>query len=454
MKPTTGKGEPRAALGPTARLSAGKVVARTLRDGAFASAALSSELDRAVQLAPRDKALATELVYGALRYRSFLEGELERASSRGKVDLDPDTLAHLLVAGYQLFGLDRVPPFAAVNEAVALVSATRGERVAGFCNALLRRLAERALVLDEPARVEALFASTPPWLAEALTRSLGADGARAFLVASREAPPPCFGVPRPELRDAVMARAAELAKGATVSPGRVSPLAFTVRGGAKPAALAASLGEGTFVQEEGSQLVALSLGAAPGERVLDACAGRGNKTALLALAAGSCDAADVHPKKLERLREEAAERGARIGETYAVDWSLGKGDAEGAAPYDAVLVDAPCSGTGTLRRRPDMWLRRTPEGLAELAALQLAILSEVSSLVRPGGRLVYATCSVLAEECEAVVERFLEQNPGFALAPFASEVARDVFSGAPSGRLLPHVHGADGYFVASLARTA
>lgn len=439
----------------TARLVAGRVVARTLRDGAFASAALSSELDRAVQLEVRDRALATELVYGALRFRAFVDAELTRASSRGKTNLDPETHAHLLVAGYQLFGLDRVPPFAAVNEAVSLVRGARGDRVAAFANAILRRLTERAASMDPEARLEARLASAPEWLVAVLTTSLGKAGCRAFLADSSEAPPACLGVPHADLREAAMAKAKTIAPDATVVAGRVSPLAFTVAGGGSPSALAAAIGEGTFVQEEGSQVVALSVGARPGERILDACAGRGNKTALLALGVrpnGSCDAADLHPKKLERLSIELTARGASVGTTFAVDWSIGKGDAGSVEPYDAVLIDAPCSGTGTLRRRPDLWLRRTPESLAELSALQAKILSEASDLVRPGGRLVYAVCSVLTDESESVVDSFLATHPEYEKAPFAGAAARTAFGDKTEGRLLPGVHGTDGYFLASLKR--
>lgn len=449
MKQQKGGGE-RARAVPTARSVAGKVVARTLRDGAFASAALSSEIDRAFQLDARERALATELVYGALRYRAFVDDAIARASSRGKVDLDPETSAHLLVAGYQLFGLDRVPPFAAVSEAVDLVRAVRGERVAGFANAVLRRLAERAAGFGDAERTDALVAQAPEWLRVALDRSLGADRAKAFLAASHVPPPPCFGVPLPEQRDAAIVRARELAPSATVEAGRVSPLAFTVRGGGNPAALAEKLGDGAFVQEEGSQLLALALGARPGERILDACAGRGNKTALLAARAGSCDAADLHPKKLERLATELARRGAPLGATFAVDWSVGLGDATG--PYDAVLVDSPCSGVGTLRRRPDLWLRRSPENLAELAALELAIVTRVAELVRPGGRLVYSVCSVLRDECEDVVDRLAAACPDLVPAPFASDDVTRVFGDATAFRLLPSEHGTDGYFAASFVR--
>jgi 16S rRNA (cytosine967-C5)-methyltransferase len=204
------------------------------------------------------------------------------------------------------------------------------------------------------------------------------------------------------------------------------------------------------VQEEGSQLVALAVGGAPGETVLDACAGRGNKSALLARYAGRVDVADLHPNKLDALRTELARAGVAAGDAFAVDWTVGPGDCTGV--YDAVLVDAPCSGTGTIRRRPELQRRASARSLRDVAALQLAIATRVSERVRPGGRLVYAVCSVLREEAEDVVAKLLEARPEFTPSPFAGEAARALASDAPTLRLLPHVHGTDGYFVASLRK--
>jgi 16S rRNA (cytosine967-C5)-methyltransferase len=190
------------------------------------------------------------------------------------------------------------------------------------------------------------------------------------------------------------------------------------------------------LQEEGSQVIAEALGVQPGDRVLDACAGRGNKTLALADRlgnAGTVDAADLHGSKLERLRIEAARLGARVGQTFEIDASVGRGDvAEGA--YDRVLIDAPCSGVGTLRRRPEILLRRTEASILELAALQRSILRSMAPAVKPGGSLVYAVCSVLTEECEGVIE---------VLDGFELQTLR---------RLLPHREGSDGYAFAVLRR--
>jgi 16S rRNA (cytosine967-C5)-methyltransferase len=227
-------------------------------------------------------------------------------------------------------------------------------------------------------------------------------------------------------------------------------------------------GSAWIVQEEGAQVVALSLGARPGERVLDACAGRGNKAWLLGFAVGAdgeVDAADLYPAKLEALRTSAV--GARVRRVFEVDWTKGSGDVP-AAYYDRVLVDAPCSGTGTLRRRPEIGVHREECDLARLSELQVRIVREAATRVRDGGRLVFAVCSVLREEAEDVVERILagaavEEGGGgrsieLVPAPFESEVVQRIAGeeagaggahGAALLRLLPHVHGTDGYFMAS-----
>jgi 16S rRNA (cytosine967-C5)-methyltransferase len=247
-------------------------------------------------------------------------------------------------------------------------------------------------------------------------------------------------IERASERDAWVDRLRAAAPEARVEPGRASPLAILVRGGGKPQRLP-GFSEGAWsVQEEGSQVAALALGARPGETVLDACAGRGNKTALLARivgAGGAVDACDSSPAKLERLGDELARVGLRARATFAVDWSVGSGEVTGS--YDRVLVDAPCSGIGTLRRRPEIALRRKPDDLGALARAQGAIALQAATHVRSGGTLAYVVCSVLREEGEAVVLSLLEALPDFDAQ-------------GPSFRLLPHIQGTDGYFVAKLVR--
>jgi 16S rRNA (cytosine967-C5)-methyltransferase len=432
-----------------ARDVAARVLVRVEKEHAFAAAALEAELARAADLDARDRALATELVYGTLRVAPWLEAQVAQHAPRGTGKLDAHVRACMTLAAYQVF-FTRVPAFAAVNEAVQAVGDTRGPRVAAFANAVLRKVAAQAAAARAPegsdARLleDATVESTPAWLRDALTRSLGERDARAFLRCAVEPPAVALrvegAVDRPEERDVWVERLRAAAPEASIEPGRASPLAILVRGGGKPQRLP-GFAEGAWsVQEEGSQVAALALGARPGEAVLDACAGRGNKTALLARAvgdAGAVDACDSSPAKLERLGEELARVGLRARATFAVDWSVGSGEVTGA--YDRVLVDAPCSGTGTLRRRPEIAQRRKPDDLDALARVQGAIARRAATHVAPGGSLTYVVCSVLREEGEAVIDALLAELPEFE--------ARE-----PSFRLLPHVHGTDGYFVATLVR--
>jgi 16S rRNA (cytosine967-C5)-methyltransferase len=435
----------------SAREVAAQVLVRVERDGAFASAALEAELARSAQLGARDRALATELAYGALRVAPWLRARIAGQTPRGIDELDPRVRAHLVVAAYQLF-FTRVPAFAAVSEGVEAVRTARGAKLAGFANAVLRRVAEQAAA--GPAdREEAAVESAPAWLREALERALGVEDARAFLRGAGDVPPVGLRIERAAERDAWLARLRQAAPDATFEPGPVSPVAILARGAGKPQRLP-GWNEGAWsVQEEGSQLAALALGVRPGQTVLDACAGRGNKTGVLARAAGTdgaVDACDTHPAKLERLQAELARIGLAARATFAVDWTVGSGDVTG--PYDRVLVDAPCTGVGTLRRRPDVALRREGTDLAAVASAQIAIATRAAGHVAPGGALVYVVCSVLREECEDVVQAVLAARPDFAAAPFDVAEVRAVAGDASAFRLLSHRHGTDGYFVARLVR--
>jgi 16S rRNA (cytosine967-C5)-methyltransferase len=428
------------------------VVVRVLRDKAFAAAALDAELERNIQLDARDRALATELAYGTLRLMGWLEKRLARHASRGAASIEVHVRAHMLVAAYQVLVLTRVPSFAAVDEAVTSVRGLRGQRVAGFANAVLRKIAaEPKPSADELAR--AALEAADPKLAASIVGAIGEDAALRLLTAD-ESPPLGLRVEDASARDTWIARLREARPDASVEAGRVSPLAIVVRGAGKVSDLP-GYAEGAWTsQEEGSQAIALALGAKPGDVVLDACAGRGNKTGLLARAvgnSGAVDAADLHPAKLERLQTELARIGLSARSTFAVDWSLGAGGVTG--PYDRVLVDAPCSGTGTIRRRPELLLRRTAADLAPLAALQRSILARAAGLVKPGGRVVYAVCSVLREEAEDVVQDV--ETMGLARVPFDAPIATRIGGeGAASFRLLPHEHATDGYFIASFERRA
>jgi 16S rRNA (cytosine967-C5)-methyltransferase len=449
----TKRGTARSAAPPSARDVAARVVARVVEEQSFAAAALEAELGRAVQLEARDRALATELVYGTLRVMPWLLGEIGRHATRGIGSVDERVRAPMVVAAYQLW-FTRVPAFAAVSEAVEAVRRVRGPKMAAFANAVLRKVAERAArerAKDpEAMRETAIVESIPAWLRAALARAIPEEEVRAFLAMSTEPPPVALRVERAEERDAWIEKLRAAAPGATFEPGRVSPLAILARGAGRPQSLP-GWSEGAWtVQEEGSQVAALAVGAREGEQVLDACAGRGNKTGVLARAVGATgavDACDTSPTKLTRLQEDLGRLGLHVRATHAVDWTVGSGDVTGT--YDRVLVDAPCTGIGTIRRRPEIALRLKEQDLVDRPRAQLAIASRAADHVRPGGSLVYVVCSVLREEAEDVVAALLRARADLTSAHFAKKAGQ-----SSSFRLLPHVQGTDGYFIAQLARSS
>jgi 16S rRNA (cytosine967-C5)-methyltransferase len=332
-----------------------------------------------------------------------------------------------------------------------------GDKPAAFANAVLRAYADKLERRPRPKLADAIFESTPGWLKGALRASLGRREAQTFLAAAATPAPLHLAVGHAEARATTLEELQHAAgdgeERGTFELGAHSPHAIVARGVAHPRSLA-GFEERWIVQEEGAQLCALALGDVRGATVLDACAGRGNKSWLLSHRigpGGTIALADTHPSKLEAF----AARDPRIArvEAHGIDWTAGLGELAGRS-FDHVLVDAPCTGVGTLRRRPEIARQRTPESVEELAGLQLAILTRVAPLVRPGGTLVYAVCSVLRAECEEVLARFAAAEPGFASAPLAEVLPALVGddTSRSSMRLLPEVHGTDGFFVARLRR--
>jgi len=422
--------------GASARSVAVQALIRVLRDDAYGAAALSAELERGAArgLAERDRALATELFYGTLRIKTALEARLAPFAPRGLKDVV--VKAELLIAAYQLLSLDRIPAFAAVNAAVNGVRAARGKQVAGFANAVLRKVAQG----EKLSATDAARQNISPWLLAALAQSVGEAETQALIV-----PPPDKVV---GLRLVAGKALPSWLENSVV--GQVSPRSRLISGEGDPRKREGHA-EGAFViQEEGAQAIALSLGARPGERILDACAGRGQKTTLFSEQVGNTGAVwatDVYPKKLEALSAEYARLQLTPPEVRAVDWTVGVGDVP--ADFDRVLVDAPCTGTGTLRRRPEIASRLVPQDPARLSALAESIVRSAATRVRPGGRLVFAVCSVLEAECEALVQRVLDILEPVA---FDSPELHGLWSGAaaPSAfRIGPSRFGTDGYFAAS-----
>ena len=445
-----------------ARLAAVRVLAAVERG----RTTLAAELERARPdiASGRDRALFFEIVAGTLRWRNELDVLLSQCSRRPLGDLDADVRAIVRLGAYQLRHLDRVPVHAVVHESVELVRVLGHPRAAGFVNAVLRtlwrnrtrlRLAPRPETTGGRPAAIAYLAGTlshPEWLvARWLDRHSFDDVERWCRF--NNAPPDVTVRPIGSAVQRDLLTALETA-GVPVLPAlfvknaiRLAPGAFT----RLPARLRASV----VIQEEASQIVAHAAGARPGERVLDVCAAPGGKTVLLAEAMrreGLLVAGDVRPGRV-RLLVSTLARARVAAPVIQLD---GLRPLPFNAVFDRVMVDVPCSGLGTLRRDPDLKWSRRPEDLPRFAAAELLILTNAARVVRPGGTLVYATCSGEPEENDDVADRFLAGHPGFAAEPIAlgPDVAGVERLVDARGRLRtqPFRHDLDAFFAAAFRR--
>lgn len=448
--------EKKAGLVRSSRAIAARVVHRVMTDAAFVSDALDAELGRA-SLDARDRALATELSYGVVRLHRALAHRLQKLAKRGVAKGDELAQAHLWVAAYQLLVLDRIPAFAAINEAVTALRKLRGPRVANFANAILRKLSEE----DKLDPVVAHEGSVPRWLHRALVASVGREQTLALLGAA----PACSDPSRTEnstdgpepVHRGLCIRLTHKCTAppdwvASATPGRLAPGALWLPPSGDLRKLE-GYREGLFVgQEEGAQWASWAVGARPGDQVLDACAGHGQKSTLLAERIGEQGrlwVSDVRGAKLKELCTEFEKLALVAPECRVIDW-LEDGE-DRPTGMDRVLVDVPCTGTGTLRRRPEISIRLSKEDPVRLGAQSATILRRAAACARPGGRVFYVVCSVLREECEEVVEQVSDI---LTPAPFdAPEAIALVGATATHTRLLPATHGTDGYFVASFIRS-
>lgn len=440
---------------PTARDIARHVLRRVRRDQAYASLVLSSELARQRRLGQADRSLATDLVYGVLRQRRLLDHVLAQHSSRPLRRVDPDVLDALRLAAYQMLLLDRVPAHAAVNDAVEVVRTTRGKGVAGFTNAVLRKLTpadlERDLPADPVSRL-AVSCSLPDWLARAWCDQLGLEQATALARSLLQRAPLAARVN--SLKATPDALRADLeALGASVEPGRHAPDALTLARLGRPFTSASYLDGRWTAQDEAAQLASHLLDPQPGETVVDACSGVGGKATHLAALMqnrGQVICVDHSQRKLQLLGEHCLRLGASCCEPRQLDL-LADGALDGLGA-DRLLLDAPCSGLGVLRRHPEQKWRLEPRQLQELAQLQRRLLSTAVRALRPGGVLVYSVCTTTDAEGPDQVAWLEATHPLRLQPPTAGPLARLASDG--TARLWPHSHGTDGFFLARLERTA
>lgn len=467
-------------------------VLRDVAGGAYANLVMPQRL-RERRLTGRDAAFATELAYGTIRMRGLYDPILARAAERPVERIDAGVLDTLRLGAHQLLGM-RVPSHAAVDSSVALARQVNGIGPAGFVNAVLRRVDERSLpqwltdVTEGRAPLErlAIRHSHPEWIVKALRAALlghGAAGASDIdevleaLLAADNQPARVTLAARPGLIDpADLVEAAGRAAGdaQAASLGEVSPVAVVLRSG-DPGALAAVRDGRAAVQDEGSQLIALALAEAPveagpvgawadrPERWLDLCAGPGGKAGLLGALAVS-RGASLLANEVSAHRAELVEQSlsaVRALAPGAVTVRVGDGrEVPGEYPdgFTRVLVDAPCTGLGALRRRPEARWRRSLSDLAELSRLQRDLLAAGLDATAPGGVLAYATCSPHLNETVFAVRDVVDRRGDAELLDAPAVFGRvsrgqlEIVGEGPFVQLWPHVHGTDAMFCALIAR--
>ena len=451
-----------AARADAARLVAYEVLRAVQEEDAYANLLLPARI-KARGLDSRDAAFATELVAGSLRRQGTYDAIVVACAKRPLTKIDPAVLDALRLGAHQLLGT-RVPAHAAVATSVDLVRSKVGQSATGFVNAVLRRVGERTLdewvraVAPDPATDPTGFAAVatahPRWVVEELQRALG-DRAEELpdLLAADNVPPRVTLVARPGLCDT----AELLAAGA--EPTRYSPFGAVLESG-DPAGVAAVAEGRAGVQDEGSQLVATTLAAAPvtgrDDGWVDLCAGPGGKATLLgAVAVGR--GARLLAVERQPHRAELVARAARALPEGTVTVVTADSTAPGweAGSFDRALVDAPCTGLGAVRRRPESRWRRSAADVEGLVALQRRLLDSALDSVRPGGVVLYSTCSPVLAETAGVVSTLLEERDDVRLED-ATELLGVPDAAGPlpgTAQLWPHRHGTDAMFLALLRRT-
>ena len=434
----------------SARRSALRVLSACRQNGAWADAALAAELKRE-SLSAADAALASRIVYGVLQNRLLLDHYLSVYCTQRLDHLQQPLPDILRIGAYQILFLDKVPDSAAVSESVELSKAARRGAAAGLVNAVLRKLAQNKDHLprlpEDPVERLSVETSHPKWLTERMVSLLGSEDAARFLRGNNAVAP--ITVQINPLKTTADALARELSGvGIAARPHLWVPDCLELTGVGDLTTLPAFYRGEFIVQDAAARLTSLVAGIAPDARVLDVCAAPGGKSFSAAFAMGDRGrivACDLHENKLKRIRDGAARLGLASIEAETADGRAFR--PEWADAFDVVLCDVPCSGLGIIRKKPDIRYK-DPDGFAALPEIQRAILANASRYARPGGVLVYSTCTVLPEENEAVTDAFLSENADFSYEPF------DLPIGTAAGHitLWPQRHGTDGFYIAKLRK--
>lgn len=437
------------------RKAALRVLVNCRTNGAWADAALNVQIRRD-GLSGADAALCSRIVYGVLQNQLLLDHYISAYCSQKPDHLQPPLLDILRIGAYQILFLDKIPDSAAVNESVELAKMFKRGQAAGLVNAVLRKISKNKENLPEipgqnPERTLSIRYSHPRWLVKRLLSVLGVEETEKFLAANNDVAPMTVQV-NPMKTSAEKLTAELTEAGVTVKPHAWVPDCLELSGTGDLTALRA-FREGDFmVQDPAARLVSLIADVKPGQRVLDVCAAPGGKSFSAAFAMGnqgSIQSCDLHENKLKRVRESAERLGITCIEAAPADGRVFKPEWENA--FDVVLVDAPCSGLGIIRKKPDTRYKKADE-LFALPVIQTAILENAARYVAPGGTLVYSTCTILPEENEQVSDAFLAEHPEFSRESFT--LPEPV--GKTDGRLTlwPQRHDTDGFYICRMTRKA
>ena len=435
------------------RKAALRVLVNCRTNGAWADAALNVQIRRD-GLSGADAALCSRIVYGVLQNQLLLDHYISAYCSQKPDHLQPPLLDILRIGAYQILFLDKIPDSAAVNESVELAKIFKRGQAAGLVNAVLRKISKNKDNLPEipgqnPERTLSIRYSHPRWLVKRLLPILGVEETEKFLAANNEVAPMTVQVN--PLKTSAEKLTAELTEaGVTVNPHAWVPDCLELSGTGDLTALRAFRDGDFMVQDPAARLVSLIADVKPGHRVLDVCAAPGGKSFSAAFAMGnqgSIQSCDLHENKLKRVRESAERLGITCIEAAPADGRIFKPEWENA--FDVVLVDAPCSGLGIIRKKPDTRYKNADE-LFALPVIQTAILENAARYVAPGGTLVYSTCTILPEENEQVSDAFLAEHPEFSRESFT--LPEPV--GKTDGRLTlwPQRHDTDGFYICRMTR--
>ena len=432
----------------SARTTALCALIATRRQGAWSDGILKEYVQRD-RLERRDAALAATLTYGVMQNRMLLDHYLEQVVSGGLSRLQPAMLDILRLGAYQILLLDKIPDSAAVNEAVEQTKRYVNQKAAGMTNGALRALSRKKGSLEEPKDL-AITYSHPQELVDLLTDGVGESQIEPFLRADNEPAPTCLQI-NPLLSDPDEVERALTEQEILFRKHPWLPGCYLVTGTGNLARLELFTSGKVYVQDASAKLAAMAAGVRPGMRVLDTCAAPGGKSFALAMEMkneGSVTSCDIHAHKISLIEKGAARLGISIITAREADAS--KFQEEFKDGFDVVVADVPCSGLGVIRKKPD--IRYKDLAPAErLPQVQAAILENVSRYVRPGGALLYSTCTVLRRENEDVANAFLARHPAFHLEAFT---VPDGLDGQNGGMLTlyPHVHEADGFFICKLRK--